>query len=157
MRNYKFLNRLTKEQMEKLEKGLSKTFFKGQKVEILKDEIYQDGYYLCIDNKKYSFSCMSDFNLGRYNEKVDVAYCSYLASIFKDEYVDALTDKYYKRAQETKEILWKLKAQGKYSETKKLIKDDKYCKKVLSEVYKEYKKISLKSSYTKNRSENIEL
>ena len=151
--DYKFLNRLTREQMEKLEKGLSKTFFKGEKVEIQKDEIYQEGYSICVDGQTYSLPFLSDFGLGKYDYKVNVAYCCYLAHIFKEEYIDALTESFYNHVQETKEILWKLKAQGRYLEAKSLIKDDRYHKKVLSAVYKEYKKESLKST----KSENEEL
>ena len=79
-----YVEKLTDYQIKQLEQGFSKTFFDGADVKIV-NNYGEDFLTMFVDNKWYTM--FEDFNLTKYNEDMFVAYCSYMASIFKDEYV----------------------------------------------------------------------
>ena len=79
-----YLERLNEKQIAELENGLSKTLYNGAKVEIKNvkafenAELYVDGKYV----NSFTDDCVTD-----YDENLCFAYCSYMAHIFKDEYI----------------------------------------------------------------------
>ena len=128
-----FLERLTSEQKEELENGLSKTFFDDKKVEI--KETFAGLYSLFVDGEKYSF--VSDFvGCTTYDENIYVAFCSYMVHVFGEEYMKAFDEYIAERSQRNALTLEEMQNEGK--DATLILKDEEFHSKVHIAVAKEY-------------------
>ena len=128
-----FLERLTSEQKEELENGLSKTFFDNKKVEI--KETFAGLYSMYVDGDKYSF--VSDFvGCTTYDENIYVAFCSFMVHVFGEEYMKAFDEYIAERSQRNALTLEEMQNEGKNPTL--ILKDEEFHSKVHIAVAKEY-------------------
>lgn len=82
MNNY-FLNQLDEQQLEILKNGFS-NMYDGAKVNIEKDN--QNNFLVIIDNDL--LCVLYDFDTTLKDENISIAYCTFMANIFKEDYIN---------------------------------------------------------------------
>ena len=145
-----FLERLTSEQKEELENGLSKTFFDNKKVEI---KLSWTGLHsLFVDGEKHSY--VSDFvGCTTYDENIYVAFCSYMLHVFGEEYMKAFDEYIAERSQRNAETIEKMQNEGK--DATLILKDEEFHSKVHIAVAKEYMAMTRQGDFSSKSASKV--